>query len=282
MRLSNRTEIFASEAEGGGKSYLVNLGDLVFSSPTILGGVARRAGISCNTCHVNGAGNPQLYIPGVVDAAWAISIRPVRCSIPKPTMACWIRSDPEPARRGFLAPYGHDGRMASLRDFIRNVIVNEFAGPSPRRRSSMPWSPISRTSIFCPIPASVQARQARSAATTEAERRGEALFAKPFPHDPTLSCAGCHMPSGAFVDHRQHDIGSGGLFKTPTLLNADFNAPYFHDGRFDTFGQVVAHFNRCSISGFHRRISGSRRLSYGDRRWRSALRPEAQPRTSRK
>jgi len=39
-------------------------------------------------------------------------------------------------------------------------------------------------------------------------------------------------------------VGSGGLFKTPTLRNADFNAPYFHDGRFDTYDQVVAHFDR--------------------------------------
>ena len=59
-----------------------------------------------------------------------------------------------------------------------------------------------------------------------------------------MSCATCHIPSAAFVDHTQHDVGSGGLFKTPTLRNADFNAPYFHDGRFDTYDQVVAHFDR--------------------------------------
>jgi cytochrome c peroxidase len=35
-----------------------------------------------------------------------------------------------------------------------------------------------------------------------------------------MSCAGCHIPSAAFVDHQQHDVGSGGLFKTPTLRNA--------------------------------------------------------------
>jgi hypothetical protein len=46
------------------------------------------------------------------------------------------------------------------------------------------------------------------------------------------------------VDHRQHDVGSGGFYKTPTLLNADFNAPYFHDGRFDNYDQVVDHFDR--------------------------------------
>jgi hypothetical protein len=51
------------------------------------------------------------------------------------------------------------------------------------------------------------------------------------------------VPSAAFVDHREHDVGSGGLFKTPTLLNADFNGPYFHDGRFDNYAQVIDHFN---------------------------------------
>ena len=90
---------------------------------------------------------------------------------------------------------------------------------------------------------------------SEAERRGEALFAKPFPKDPRLSCAGCHVPSAAFVDHGQHEVGSGGLFKTPTLLNANFNAPYFHDGRYDSYDQVVAHFDRVFELG----------LSPGDR-----------------
>ncbi len=60
-----------------------------------------------------------------------------------------------------------------------------------------------------------------------------------------MSCAGCHIPSAAFVDHRQHDVGSGGLFKTPTLRNADFSAPYFHDGRYDTYEQVVEHFDHA-------------------------------------
>jgi hypothetical protein len=83
----------------------------------------------------------------------------------------------------------------------------------------------------------------------DAEKRGEALFYKPFPHDPGLSCAACHVPTGAFVDHRQHDVGSGGLYKTPTLLNANFNAPYFHDGRYTNYAQVVNHFDRVFYLG---------------------------------
>jgi hypothetical protein len=59
-----------------------------------------------------------------------------------------------------------------------------------------------------------------------------------------MSCAGCHIPSAGFVDHQQHDVGSGGLYKTPTLRNADFNPPYFHDGRYRSYDEVVSHFDR--------------------------------------
>jgi di-heme cytochrome c peroxidase len=155
-----------------------------------------------------------------------------------------------PSLRGarYLAPYGHDGRMSSLRDFVYNVIVNEFAGPEP--------SPVLLDAIvayindidFLPNP-NLGPGGRMIGQVSDAERRGEALFVKPFPHDPGLSCAGCHVPSAAFVDHQQHDVGSGGLFKTPTLRNADFNAPYFHDGRYDSYDQVVAHFDRVFSLG---------------------------------
>jgi hypothetical protein len=132
--------------------------------------------------------------------------------------------------------------MPSLRDFVRNVIVNEFAGPEPSPSIVDAIVAYIQDIDFLPNP-SLGPAGSLVGKISESERRGEALFSKPFPHDPNMSCAGCHVPSAAFVDHKQHDVGSGGLFKTPTLRNADFNAPYFHDGRFDTYDQVVAHFN---------------------------------------
>jgi hypothetical protein len=59
-----------------------------------------------------------------------------------------------------------------------------------------------------------------------------------------MSCASCHRPDGAFVDRQLHDVGTGGPYKTPTLVNADFNAPYFHDGRYDRYDQVVDYFDK--------------------------------------
>src|SRR5262249_33093423 len=236
-------EILRSEYRGDRTSYVVALGDLAFNSPAILGDVARRAGISCGTCHVNGASNAKLFVPG-------LSTRPGTFDTTGPLFNPKADNhllDPVRIRslRGarYLAPYGHDGRMASLRDFVRNVVVNEFAGPEPSTTILDAIVAYVQEIEFLPNP-KLGARGRLNESASETERRGEALFSKPFPHDSNLSCAGCHQPSGAFVDHLQHDVGSGGLFKTATLLNANFNAPYFHDGRYDDFGQVVDHFDR--------------------------------------
>jgi hypothetical protein len=247
--LDRPREVFKSEAIGGAKSYLVNLGDLAFNSSAILGGVARRAGISCGTCHVNGASNRRLYIPGM-------SSRPGNFDTTGPLFnpkANDAKRNPVriPSLRGarYLAPYGHDGRFTSLRDFVHNVIVNEFAGPEPSPALIDAIIAYINDIDFLPNP-TLGPGGRLTARANDSEKRGEALFLRPFPGQPQLSCAACHVPSGAFVDHAQHDVGSGGLFKTPTLLNADFNAPYFHDGRYDSYEQVVAHFERVFDLGY--------------------------------
>ncbi len=240
--LGRPTELFHAETMGGTKSYLVKLGDMAFSSPYILGDRARRAGVSCATCHVNGASNAKLYVPGM-------SVRPGTFDTTGPFFnppaddgvldALTI-----PSLRGarYLAPYGHDGRFGSLGDFVRNVIVNEFAGADPSPLLVQAMVAYIQNIDFLPNPRlGPDGRLTKTA--TASERRGEALFNKPFRTQPAMNCASCHTPSGAFVDHLQHDVGTGGYFKTPTLINADFNAPYFHDGRFDTYAQVIDYFD---------------------------------------
>src|ERR1700742_2283219 len=247
--LEQPREQFHSEAIEGQKSYLVKLGNMAFNTPAILGGRALKGGISCGTCHINGASNPTLFITGA-------SIRPgtfdTTSSFFNPKTENF-NLDPVriPSLRGarYLAPYGNDGRTESLREFVRTVIVDEFAGPDPAPAVLDALVAYILDIDFLPNPR-ISLGGKLTADASEAERRGEALFNKPFPHDAGLSCSGCHLPSGAFVDHRQHDVGSGGLYKTPTLLNADFNAPYFHDARFNTFDQVVSYFDRSFELGF--------------------------------
>jgi hypothetical protein len=241
-------EVFHSEATHGRKSYLSRLGNLAFNSPYTLGDVARKAHVSCATCHVNGASNPRLFIPGLSTRPGTFDTTNALFN-PKTDNAV-LDAVTIPSLRGarFLAPYGHDGRSNSLRDFVRNVIVNEFAGPAPSQQILDAIVIYIEDIDFLPNPM-LDAGGGLKPGASAAQRRGEALFARPFPNQPQLSCASCHIPSAAFVDHRQHDVGSGGLYKTPTLINANFNAPYFHDGRFDTYAQVLDYFDHTFALG---------------------------------
>jgi len=94
---------------------------------------------------------------------------------------------------------------------------------------------------------------------TAEENRGKTLFLR--------RCANCHMPGGQsahfFMDRprnngldadvRKTDGGVGdlslnktqvGLFKSPSLRNVEFTAPYMHDGRFKTLDEVVEHYSK--------------------------------------
>jgi hypothetical protein len=88
--LDRPREVFRSEAIGGRKSYLINFGDVAFSSPAILGGAARRGGMSCSI-----ATSMALPIPNSTFRACrrgrAISSPPALCSMPSPTTGCSTR-----------------------------------------------------------------------------------------------------------------------------------------------------------------------------------------------
>jgi cytochrome c peroxidase len=94
---------------------------------------------------------------------------------------------------------------------------------------------------------------------TAQENRGKTLFLR--------NCAICHLPRGQaahFVmrrplnngldaDSRGKDGGVGditlnrfevGLFKSPSLRNVEFTAPYMHDGRLDTLEKVIDHYSK--------------------------------------
>jgi cytochrome c peroxidase len=93
---------------------------------------------------------------------------------------------------------------------------------------------------------------------TAQENQGKSLFLR--------SCASCHMPrgqsahfimirplnNGLDADPKSSDGGVGdltlngsqvGLFKSPSLRNVEFTAPYMHDGRFATLEEVIDHYS---------------------------------------
>lgn len=92
---------------------------------------------------------------------------------------------------------------------------------------------------------------------TAAEARGRDVFIAENKGD----CFHCHSFGGTFTDFEMRNNGldlvyndSGrynitgnindiGKFKTPTLRNIEFTAPYMHDGRFTTLVECINHYN---------------------------------------
>lgn len=231
--------------------FLVAFGDMLFDSPEIMGEPARSFGLACSTCHNRSDINQRLFIPGITPKPGVIDVDGAFFN----ARFNDHRADAIdiPTLRGirFTAPYGRDGRFASLRDFTRNVIVNEFAGaePDPLVLDAL----VAYMLEFDFLPAShLNPDGTLNQQASDAARRGEILFNQPFERMAGRSCASCHIPDSFFTDNRAHNIGSGGesyagaldgAYDTPTLLGIVHTAPYFHDGSIESLTDVVAWFD---------------------------------------
>lgn len=230
---------------------LIAYGDMLFDSAQIFGSPARDLGIACSTCHNRSDINQRFFIPGASHQPGAVDVDGALFN----PMFNDRRDDSIdiPSLRGlrFTGPYGRDGRFASLRDFTRNVIVNEFGGPEPT--PFMLDALVGYLLEFDFLPnAKLTGDGQLSDAAPAAARRGEAIFNRPFPGLGNKSCASCHVPDANFLDRQAHDIGSvapayqgarAGALDTPTLLSTVYTAPYFHDGSLPTLSSVVDWFN---------------------------------------
>ncbi len=231
--------------------FLVAYGDMLFDSPQIFGPPAVDLNLSCSRCHNRSDINQRFFIPG-------ISTRPGNVDVDGHFFNPRFndrRADALdiPSLRGlrFTAPYGRDGRFASLREFTRNVVVNEFAGdePTPMMLDAL----VAYMLEFDWLPAPyLQPNGRLNDAASDAARRGEALFNRSFEGMGERACSTCHVPSNNFLDRQSHDIGSGersssnardAFFDTPTLIGVTHTAPYFHDGALATLSEVVDWFD---------------------------------------
>ncbi len=238
---------------------LVAYGDMLFDSPEIFGGPAQELGITCSTCHNRSDVNRDFFIPG-------LSHRPGGMDVDSAFFNPMFndRTDDHldtPSMRGirFTAPYGRDGREPSLRRFVRNVIVTEFAGKEPTPFQLDAMVAYIRQFDFLPNPKIDRAGLLTDLAS-DAAKRGEVLFNTKFAGLDDKSCASCHTPSRHFRDGKTYDIGTaeppfpGGTptaFETPTLRNVNFTAPYMHDGSLPTLASVVDWFDSTKNLGLN-------------------------------
>ena len=156
-----------------------------------------------------------------------------------------------PGPRGrLLLQAARDGRFGGLRDFTRNVVVNEFAGPEPT--PMMLDALVAYMFEFDWLPSPYLNRDGSlNEQASPAALRGEEIFTRDLPGLGNRSCSTCHIGSANFADRLRHDIGYGGssptardsFFETPTLINVAHTAPYMHDGGLETLRDVVDWFD---------------------------------------
>ncbi|MEQ9619628.1 MAG: cytochrome c peroxidase [Deltaproteobacteria bacterium] len=241
--------------------FLVAYGDMLFDSTEILGEPARSFGVACSTCHNRSDINQSFIIPGVSHRAGSVDVdghlfNPIFNDHRNDSLDI-------PSLRGlrFTAPYGRDGRFASLRDFVRNVIVNEFRGPEPT--PFMLDALVTYMLEFDWLP-SVYLRPDGTLAdkASDSAKRGEVIFNTEFESMGGRACSTCHIPSANFIDGLRHDIGSAepsspgardSFFDTPTLVNIKYTAPYFHDGSLESLEDVVDWFNTNFSLGLNKK-----------------------------
>lgn len=119
------------QRDGTAPSFLFEYGRLAFRSPEILGGNARRAGLSCQSCHTNGHINKHFFIPGLSDAPGRVDVTHYLWNIYADDGISNPRDIPSLRDVKTRSRLGFDQRGASLREFTRAVIAVEFAGAEP-------------------------------------------------------------------------------------------------------------------------------------------------------
>jgi hypothetical protein len=126
---------------------MVQAGEALFNTPNLLGGQAAKAGLSCASCHVNGRSNPHFQLTGVSDKPGTADVTNNFFSAARDNR----RFDPVPiADLALSTKVSRDPVAQSLEPFIRNQIVDEFAGEEPSQATLHALASYVRAIRVCP------------------------------------------------------------------------------------------------------------------------------------
>ncbi len=104
------------------------MGLALFNTPTLLGGQAARAGLSCASCHVNGRDNAHFLLPSLSGAPGTADVTSSFFGIARGNGHHDPVTIPDLAQPGKVSRAPGD---QALPIFIRNLIVDEFSGAEP-------------------------------------------------------------------------------------------------------------------------------------------------------
>lgn len=109
----------------------VALGRIAFRSPVLLGGIAARTGMSCNTCHRNGHDNPTFFVDGVSAEGGTVDVTGSLFSRTRDDGEFNPVPIPSLVDAASRPPFGSVVPKDDLRVFLLAVVMDEFQGQRP-------------------------------------------------------------------------------------------------------------------------------------------------------
>jgi cytochrome c peroxidase len=200
-----------------------------------------KAGESCQACHTDGGG-ANADVGTILHPQEAGDFRG-----PRDVPSLWGIAE--------TAPYGWDGRTATLREFVTGTIVSHFRAGTSQPAATTARQVAALTAYLETI--EPPAATFDQGTLSPAARRGEAIFVG------KGGCAACHG-GPLFTDNLQHVTGTPkfglndtdpgaaatgplrGAFNTPQLRDVRNTAPYMHNGSLKTLREVVEFYDRRS------------------------------------
>lgn len=171
---------------------------------------------SCASCHPNGHTNNKTYVGAQIVADGDPAGRNT------PTL--WGAGDRQ-------AGWSWAGNVPTIKATIRSMIVDRMKGAEPTQGALHALAAYTLSLPYGPAPL-LNDDGVPSDSAPPAVKRGYALFSG------KAGCRNCHEPP-SYDSKGVENVGSGGIFKSPSLRSVSKTAPYFHDGRFKTLDEAV-------------------------------------------
>ncbi|AJA10604.1 hypothetical protein SKP52_18670 [Sphingopyxis fribergensis] len=240
---------------------LVRSGRALFAVPTLLGGQAAKAGLSCASCHINGRGNPHFLLAGVSVAPGTADVTNSFFSAARGNGRFDPVVIPDLAMPGKIAR-GTDTR--ALEAFVRNLIVEEFGGREPTPAMLAALAAYVRAVRACPEGQSVGRRLAdQLSAVDDGVAGAQLMIDRADLQGAQLSIAAMRHQLGLIAERY---TGPGLAREREGLLAASRALQTIGEGDLARTGPALARWKDQFGAGLAKRLRGAEGRSLYDRK----------------